>query len=84
MAAAGFLAGLSPVYFVGACGGNSLFLTLMARTATRDRPGLCAWWFLRGSILVGGTTALALFAEYAVNDDKEKGGKAKQDADTAV
>ncbi|KAL9615975.1 MAG: hypothetical protein Q9160_009099 [Pyrenula sp. 1 TL-2023] len=73
MAAAGVMAGLSPVYFAGACGGNALFIALMARTATRDRPDRCAWWFLRGSILVGGTTAAALFAEYAIGYGKDTG-----------
>ena len=61
---AGILGGMSPVYFIVACGGNAVMLATMARTVDRARPKLCAWWFLRGSILVGGTTVVGLFGEY--------------------
>ncbi|KAH8594382.1 UbiA prenyltransferase family, partial [Bisporella sp. PMI_857] len=64
MVAAGYLAGMTPIYYVIACGGNAAMLVAMARTVTRARPDICAWWFLRGSILVGGTTVLGLLGEY--------------------
>lgn len=64
MVAAGLLGGMSPIYFIVACGGNAVMLTAMATTVNRARPDVCAWWFLRGSILVGGTTVVGLFGEY--------------------
>lgn len=64
MIAAGILSGLSPVYFVVACGGNAVMLAAMAKTVKRSRPDMCAWWSLRGSILAGGTTVVGLFGEY--------------------
>ena len=36
----------------------------MAKTVKRSRPDICAWWFSWGGLLVSGTTAVALFAEY--------------------
>ncbi|MCJ1263256.1 Para-hydroxybenzoate--polyprenyltransferase, mitochondrial precursor (PHB:polyprenyltransferase) [Lobaria immixta] len=64
MVAAGLLGGMSPIYFIVACGGNTVMLVAMASTVNRSRPDVCAWWFLRGSILVGGTTVVGLFGEY--------------------
>ncbi|KUI59731.1 4-hydroxybenzoate polyprenyltransferase, mitochondrial [Cytospora mali] len=60
----GVLGGFSPIYFIGAAGGNALWLTSMAMTVKRSRPDVCAWWFAWGGLLVSGTTAAALFAEY--------------------
>ena len=64
MVATGFLADLSPTYFVVACGGNAVLLAVMANTASRKRLDICAWWFLNGNLLVGGTTVAGLFGEY--------------------
>lgn len=64
MIATGVLADLSSTYFTVACGGNAVLLTLMAATVNRKHPDICAWWFLRGSLLVGGATVLGLFGEY--------------------
>ena len=64
MVTAGIFGGMSPIYFTIACGGNAAMLATMAKTVNRARPDLCAWWFLRGSILVGGTTVVGLFGEY--------------------
>ena len=71
--AAGVLGGMSPVYFVVACGGNAAMLATMAKTVDRARPKLCAWWFLRGSILVGGATVTGLFGEYLMRLWNEEG-----------
>lgn len=60
----GILADLSSTYFTVACGGNAVLLALMAATVNRKRPDICAWWFLRGSLLVGGATVLGLSCEY--------------------
>ncbi|KAI1169889.1 UbiA-domain-containing protein [Nemania sp. FL0916] len=62
--ATGVLAGFSPIYFIGAAGGNALWLAAMVKTVKRSRPDICAWWFSWGGLLVSGTTALALLAEY--------------------
>ena len=67
MVVAGYLAGLSPVYFTVSCGGNAVLLALMAKTVSRERPDVCAWWFLNGSLLIGGATVAGLFGEYAIN-----------------
>ncbi|KAI5859279.1 UbiA prenyltransferase family-domain-containing protein [Durotheca rogersii] len=64
LVATGVLAGFSPIYFVGAAGGNALWLAAMAKTAKRTRPDICAWWFSWGGLLVSGTTTLALIGEY--------------------
>ncbi|RYP69499.1 hypothetical protein DL770_008229 [Monosporascus sp. CRB-9-2] len=60
----GVLAGFSPVYFIGAAGGNAFWLAAMVKTVKRSRPDICAWWFAWGGLLVSGTTTLALLAEY--------------------
>jgi 4-hydroxybenzoate polyprenyltransferase len=64
LVATGVLANFSPVYMIGAAGGNALWLAAMIKTVKRTRPDICAWWFSWGGLLVSGTTALALFAEY--------------------
>lgn len=63
LVATGVLAGFSPIYFIGAAGGNALWLAAMVKTVKRSRPDVCAWWFSWGGLLVSGTTALALLAE---------------------
>ncbi|OTA81657.1 hypothetical protein M434DRAFT_401325 [Hypoxylon sp. CO27-5] len=62
----GMMAGFSPVYFVGAAGGNALWIAAMVKTVKRSRPDICAWWFAWGGLLVSGTTVLALFAEFSL------------------
>lgn len=77
LVAAGVLAGFSPVYFVGAVGGNIIGLVAMAKTVKRSRPDICAWWFAWGGLVVSGTTVAGLFAEYLWNarrDEDEKEG----------
>lgn len=67
MVATGILADLSSTYFVVACGGNAILLALMAKSVNRKHHDVCAWWFLNGSLLVGGATVLGLFGEYLKN-----------------
>lgn len=64
LVATGVLAGFSPIYFIGAAGGNALWLAAMVKTVKRSRPDICGWWFSWGGLLVSGTTVLALLAEY--------------------
>lgn len=64
LVATGVLAGFSPIYFIGAAGGNALWLAAMVKTVKRSRPDICGWWFAWGGLLVSGTTVLALLAEY--------------------
>jgi 4-hydroxybenzoate polyprenyltransferase len=73
MLTAGVLANLGPAYFLGACGGNALVLAAMATTVSRKRPDICAWWFRRGSLLIGGTLTLGLFFEYYWSKIAKKG-----------
>lgn len=55
----------------------------MAKTVKRSRPDICAWWFSWGGLLVSGTTATALFAEYygrriaSEEEQKEEGQSAE-------
>lgn len=79
--ATGLLAGLGPLYFVGACGGNAALLLAMAMTAKRSRPESCAWWFSYGSLLVGGTTVLGLGAEYVSKLRRQGEDDAEADAE---
>ena len=72
MVTAGLLGGMSPIYFIVACGGNAAMLTAIAKTINRARPGICASRFLRGSILVGRTTVLGLFGEYFMRIEDRK------------
>ncbi|KAI0396811.1 UbiA prenyltransferase family-domain-containing protein [Xylariaceae sp. FL0594] len=67
--ATGLFAGFSPVYFIGAAGGNALCLVAMVKTVKRSRPDICAWWFSWGGLLMSGTTALALLAECVGNSE---------------
>ena len=62
----GALSGLSSVYMLIAGGGNSIMLLAMACTVDRSEPDTCAWWYLHGSVLVQGTTVVALFVEYTL------------------
>lgn len=77
--ATGALAGFSPVYFIGAAGGNALWLAAMVKTVKRSRPDICGWWFAWGGLLVSGTTALALLAEY-ISNSGEKGQLTEKEA----
>ena len=72
MVTAGYLAGLSPIYYIVSCGGSFALLAYMAKTVDRKKPKTCAWWFLNGSILVGGATVAGLFGEYAYQHSKIK------------
>ncbi|KAI1435908.1 hypothetical protein GGR50DRAFT_653704 [Xylaria sp. CBS 124048] len=79
LAATGVLAGFSPIYFIGAAGGNALWLAAMVKTVRRSRPDICGWWFSWGGLLVSGTTVLALLAEYVWGS-----GAGRQDAEGEV
>ncbi|KAI1503404.1 UbiA prenyltransferase family-domain-containing protein [Biscogniauxia marginata] len=74
LAVTGVLAGFSPVYFIGATGGNAVWLITMIKTVKRSRPDVCAWWFSWGSLLVSGTTALACLVEYFYRPPDEDRG----------
>lgn len=82
LVAAGWLAGLSPIYYTVACGGNALWLAIMAKTVNRAKPHISAWWFAWGSLIVGGTTVVGLLAEYANNlyksDQQDENEREKQ------
>ena len=67
---AGYLAGFSPIYFTVSCGGNAALLAYMAATVDRAKPKSCAWWFLNGSILIGGATVAGLASEYIYQHGK--------------
>ncbi|KAI0122729.1 UbiA prenyltransferase family-domain-containing protein [Daldinia grandis] len=71
LAATGIMADFSSIYFVGAAGGNSVWLLMIIKTDIRSRPDICAWWFSWGGLLVSGTTVLALMAEYYTKHHSE-------------
>ena len=63
--ATGWLANLSPVYFVLSCGGATVALVNMIVRVELSDPASCAWWFHAGFWLVGGSVVVGLVAEYA-------------------
>lgn len=66
LVAAGVDGGLGWPFFVGGVGGNALILVAMAKTVDVQRPETCAWWFLYGGLLVGGSLGLGLGGEYVL------------------
>ncbi|MCJ1251390.1 hypothetical protein MMC30_008623 [Trapelia coarctata] len=60
----GWLAELSPIYYVGACGGTGIALASMILLVDLSKPASCAWWFHWDFWFVGGSIAGGLFAEY--------------------
>ncbi|MCJ1421776.1 Para-hydroxybenzoate--polyprenyltransferase, mitochondrial precursor (PHB:polyprenyltransferase) [Xylographa parallela] len=66
LAATGFLAGMSPLYFLGSCGGTAVSLAIMISKVNLARPESCAWWFRMGTWFVGLTVAGGLGAEYSM------------------
>jgi len=61
----GILARFSPIYFLFSACGNTICLAAMVKTVKRSRPDICGWWFSWGGLIVNGTTALGLIAEYS-------------------
>ena len=60
----GWLAGLSPVYFVGSCWGALVSLASMIVLVDVGDPASCAWWFEWGFWFVGGSVAVGLFGTW--------------------
>ena len=61
---AGWGAGLSPIYFIFACGGTAFVLgTMIAEVDLKD-PSSCAWFFHRGFWYVGGSMVMGFAGEY--------------------
>ena len=60
----GWQASLSPVYFVGSCGGALVSLISMIVVVDLRKPESCAWWFEYGLWLVGGSIVVGLFGSY--------------------
>ena len=63
---AGYLSGLSMVYFVVSCGGATVALISMLVLVDLETPASCAWWFGPGSRLVGASIAAGLLGHYAM------------------
>lgn len=60
---AGCLVQMSPVYFLGTCGGSAVALVFMINKVD---PRSCAWFFDRGFGYVGGSIVAGFFAEWVV------------------
>lgn len=57
-------AGLSPIYFMGTCGGTAVALGSMIVKVDFKEPSNCAWFFHRGFRYVGGSIVMGFAAEY--------------------
>lgn len=51
-------------YYLGAFGGTAVLLLWMIWQVDLKSPRECAWWFEKGSLIVGGTMSAGLFGEY--------------------
>ena len=60
----GWQTGLSPVYFIFACGGTAIALGAMITIVNLKEPSSCAWFFHRGFWYVGGSITTGFVAEY--------------------
>lgn len=60
----GWQTGLSPVYFIFACGGTAIALGAMITIVDLKEPSSCAWFFHRGFWYVGGSITMGFVAEY--------------------
>lgn len=58
---AGWAAGLSPIYFIFACGGTAFALGIMIAEVDFSS---CAWFFLRGFWYVGRKIVMGFAGEY--------------------
>ena len=63
---AGWGAGLSPIYFVFACGGTASALSIMIAQVDLKQPSSCAWFFQRGFWYVGGSIVTGFAVEYMI------------------
>ena len=64
LAAAGFVLGSGPLFFVGSCGSAAVTLgTMIWRVRLKD-AGNCWWWFKSGAWFTGGGISLGLLADY--------------------
>lgn len=61
---AGRQTGLSPIYFIGTCGGTAVALGSMIVEVDLKEPSSCAWFFHRGFWYVGGSIVMGFAAEY--------------------
>lgn len=61
---AGREAGLSPIYFIGTCGGTAMALGSMIAKVDLKQPSSCFWFFHRGFWYVGGSIVMGLAVEY--------------------
>ena len=66
LAATGLLTGMSPLYYLGSCGGTAMSLAIMIRKVDLKRPESCAWWFRMGTWFVGLAVVSGLCGEYSM------------------
>ncbi len=65
---------LSPIFFIGPCGGTAFSLGVMIAKVDLKKPSSCAWFFHRGFWYVGGSIVLGFAAEYAARSFDYKVG----------
>ena len=61
---AGRQARLSPIYFIGTCGGTAFALGTMIAKVDLKKPSSCAWFFHHGFWYVGGSMVVGFATEY--------------------
>ncbi|KAH2310756.1 hypothetical protein LV164_006503 [Aspergillus fumigatus] len=64
--AAGIACNFSAIYFAGSCIGTAISLAALLWFVDLRHSASCAWWFCRGSHLVGASMVAGLLGEYCV------------------
>lgn len=64
LAAAGFVIGAGPIFYLGSCGSAAVTLALMIWRVRLKEVGSCWWWFKNGAWFTGGGIATGLLADY--------------------
>ena len=64
---AGLEARSGPLYFLFSVGGTAESVGIKLWRVDPEDPDSCLWWFSRGALISGATTAGGLIADYMAN-----------------